>query len=82
MGIYALMFTLTMFIGSIAVFVRRNKNEYPSDADTALELLIVFTAALFWMVTIPAIAIIGSAWMVSKLFKLNWKTKNESDSND
>lgn len=82
MGIYALMFALTMFIGSIVVFVRRNKKEYPSDEDTVLELAIVFGFAIFWMVTIPAIVIIGGAWMVSKLFKLNWKTKNESDSNN
>jgi hypothetical protein len=75
MGIYALMFALTMFIGSIVVFVRRNKKEYPSDADTTLELLIVFMAALFWMVTVPAIAIVGSAWLVSKLFKVDWRSK-------
>lgn len=75
MGIYALMFALTMFIGSIVVFVRRNKKKYPSDADTALELLIVFMAALFWMATVPAIAIVGSAWMVSKLFKVDWRSK-------
>ena len=82
MGIYALMFALTLFIGSIVVFVRRNKKEYPSNEDTALELFIAIMIALIWFITIPAIAIIGSAWMVSKLFKLNWKTKNESDSNN
>lgn len=75
MGIYALMFALTMFIGSIVVFVRRNKNEYPSNEDTALELLVVFGIASVWMITIPTIAIVGSAWMVSKLFKLDWKSK-------
>ncbi len=78
MGIYAIMFALTMFIGSISVFVRQNKKEYQTIEDTILELLIVFMIALFWMVTVPAITIIWSAWMVSKLFKLNWKSKDES----
>lgn len=75
MGIYALMFALTMFIGSIVVFVRRNKKGYPSNEDTVLELLIVFVVSICWIVTVPAITIVGSAWMVSKLFKLDWKSK-------
>ncbi len=75
MGIYALIFGLTMFIGSIVVFVRRNNKGHPLIEDTVLELAIAFMIAMFWPVTIPAIAIIGSAWMVSKLFKLDWKSK-------
>ncbi len=75
MGIYALIFGLTMFIGSIFVFVRQNKKEYQKIEDIGFELAIVFMIAMFWPVTIPAIAIIGSAWMVSKLFKLDWKSK-------
>ncbi len=75
MGIYALIFGLTMFIGSIFVFVRQNKKEYQKIEDIVFELAIVFMIAMFWPVTIPAIAIIGSAWMVSKLFKLDWKSK-------
>ena len=72
MGIYALMFALSMFIGSIVVFVRRNKKEYPSNEDTVFELAIAFMIASFCRVTIHANAIIGSAWMVSKRFKLVW----------
>ena len=75
MGLYALIFGLTMFIGSIFVFVRHNKKEYQKIEDIVFELAIVFMIAMFWPVTIPAISIIGSAWMVSKLFKLDWKSK-------
>lgn len=73
MGIYAIMFALTMFIGSIVVFVRKHKNEVMIIEDTILELLITFMIALFWFITIPAIIIVGSAWLVSRLFTLDWK---------
>lgn len=73
MGIYFIMFAITMFVASIVVFVRRRKNEVTIIEDTILELLIAFMIALFWFITIPAIVIIGSAWLVSKLFTLDWK---------
>lgn len=82
MGIYSIMFALTMLVGSIFVFVHQNKKKYPLTEDTIFGLFIVFMIALFWFITIPAITIIGSAWMIAKLFKLNWKSKDESETDN
>jgi TRAP-type C4-dicarboxylate transport system permease large subunit len=72
------MFALTMLVGSIFVFVHQNKKKYPLTEDTILGLFMVFMFAMLWFITVPAIIIIGSAWMLAKLFKLNWKSKDES----
>jgi TRAP-type C4-dicarboxylate transport system permease large subunit len=68
------MFALTMLVGSIFVFVHQNKKKYPLTEDTILGLFMVFMFAMLWFITVPAIIIIGSAWMLAKL----WKSKDES----
>ena len=73
----------TMFLLSIAVFVAYDKKAFDIEDGQSLLLALVTAAALsvMWIVTIPALVIIGGAWLVSRLFKLNWKTKNEPNSN-
>lgn len=74
----------TMFILSIAVFVAYDKKAFDIEDPSSLFLALLAAAAfsVAWFITLPAMVIVGFAWLVSRLFKLNWKTKNESDSND
>jgi len=78
MIIYLIIFVLTMLVGSIFVFVRQNGKEMPDNEDTLFELFLTFIIALFWFITIPVIVIIGIAWLIAKRFKLDWKQKDES----
>jgi len=68
-----------MFIGSIATFVYTKNADVMHNETIVLGLFLVFIASLIWFIAIPAAIIIGGAYLVSKLFTLDWKSKNESN---
>lgn len=77
--LYAIMVCIVMFICSIVTFVYAKNSEYMKSETIVLGLLASVLASILWFITIPAAIIIGDAYFVSKLFTLNWKSKNESN---
>lgn len=77
--LYASMACLVMFIGSIATFVYAKNVKYKKGETIVLGIFGTFILSMIWFITIPAAILIGSAYLVSKLFTLDWKSKNESD---
>jgi hypothetical protein len=77
--LYVTMSCIVMFIGSIATFVYAKNFKYMKSETIVLGLSASFLASLIWFITIPAAIIIGGAYFVSKLFTLDWKSKNESN---
>ena len=79
---YIIMACITMFISSVFVFVYTKKSKFMYEENLVFGLFAAFLASMVWFVTIPAIIVIGSAYLVSKLFTLDWKSKNESNKNN
>jgi hypothetical protein len=79
---YIIMACITMFISSVFVFVYNRNTKVMREESLVFGLFAAFLASMVWFVTIPAIIVIGSAYLVSKLFTLDWKSKNESNKNN
>ena len=77
--LYVIMSCIVMFIGSIATFVYAKNADVMHNETIVLGLFLAFIASLIWFIAIPAAIIIGGAYFVSKLFTLDWKSKNESN---
>jgi len=67
--LYIIMSLITMFIFSVIIFVSANKYDYKSD-EIMLMLLTAIIPSLIWYITIPAIIIIGCAWLFAKLITM------------
>ena len=79
---YIIMACITMFISSIFVFVYFRDTKIMREENFVFGLLFAFLISLMWFISIPAIIVIGSAYLVSKLFTIDWKSKNGSNKNN
>lgn len=79
---YFIMACITMLIASTVSFVIYNKKSFKSDEDLIFMLLMSLVISMLWFIAIPAGIILGGAWLLAKLFSLDWKQKNERKTND
>ena len=79
---YFIIACVVMFIASTIVFTLYNKSEIKDDETLYMGLLIAAMASILWPFTIPASIILGGAWLLAKLFSMDWKQKNERETDD
>jgi len=79
---YFMMACITMFVASTASFVIYNKQLFKGAEDLVFMLLMSLVISMVWFIAIPAGIILGAAWLIAKLFSLDWKQKNEHKTND
>lgn len=72
---YVVISCIVMFIASTIVFTVYNKSPYKDEETLYIGLLVAAMASILWPMTIPASIIIGGAWLLSKLFSMDWKQK-------
>lgn len=72
---YVVISCIVMFIASTIVFTVYNKSGVKDDETLYIGLLIAAIASILWPFTIPASIIIGGAWLLAKLFSMDWKLK-------
>lgn len=74
-------FLITLFASSTYVFVHVTNSKISRPEEILLLLFFALLASLFWFITLPCLIIFGGAYLVSKLFTMDWKSKNEYESN-
>lgn len=72
---YFIIACVVMFIASTIVFTVYNKSAIQDDETLYMGLLVAAIASILWPFTIPAGIILGGAWLLAKLFSMNWKLK-------
>lgn len=72
---YVVISCIVMFVASTIVFTVYNKSAYKDEETLYVGLLIAAIASILWPFTIPASIIIGGAWLLAKLFSMDWKLK-------
>lgn len=58
----------TFFISTTYLFVHKHLvNRDMDEVDVAVGLLFCLIAAFFWFISIPAVVLIGGAWLLAKV---------------
>lgn len=76
---YFVVACITMFIACTISFIIHNNRSRPDNIDLAGSLILSLFASIVWWITLPAVVIIGSAWIVAKLVSMVFGRKRKEN---